>query len=61
MKYKPKEDGVWKNIGSEETVVCPDCNDGTYIYIPEGENTCIDTIGSVRICSTEKGTYIHGT
>lgn len=60
MKYKPKKDGIWKSLGNEETVVCPNCGEATYIYIPEGRNTSIDTIGSVKICSSEKGTYIHG-
>jgi len=41
--------------------VCPDCEEEAFRHVPLGETTSIDTIGSVRICVTDEGTYFHGT
>lgn len=40
--------------------VCPQCEEEAFRYIPVGDDTTIDTIGSIRICATDSGVYLHG-
>jgi len=56
---KPTDDDVWNSINSDKKVICPNCDNEAFRYIPVGCNSDIDTIGSVTICATNKGTYLH--
>lgn len=58
----PTENSVWNSRSSnkEDEVICPDCGEKVFRFVPVGSNTTIDTIGSIKICSTEQGTYFHG-
>lgn len=57
----PTVETVWNQYESDEEVVCPQCSETAFRFVPLGVQTTIDTIGSVRICATEQGTYFHTT
>lgn len=59
MTEVPTENDVWKRHSSEKTVICPNCDEESFRYIPNGQDSEIDTIGAIKICSTQKGTYLH--
>lgn len=56
---KPTDDKVWNKYNSDKVVNCPNCDEKVFRYVPINQDTEIDTIGSVKICSTEIGTYFH--
>ena len=56
----PTTESVWESHGTEKTVICPECDQEAFRFVPNGVQTDIDTIGRVTICSTEHGTFFHG-
>lgn len=55
-----EKDRVWNSFDSDKELICPICDEESFRYVPIGRETKIDTIGSVRICSTEYGAFFHG-
>lgn len=39
---------------------CPRCDREAFRYIPCDDADTIDTIGSILICATTDGVYLHG-
>lgn len=39
---------------------CPRCGNEAYRFIPTGEYTTVDTIGTHLICAALDGIYMHG-
>jgi len=52
-------DKVWKSHSNNEQIFCPKCSEESFRYVPINGDTEIDTIGSVKICSTNQGIYFH--
>lgn len=42
------------------TQTCPVCGNETEEYIPLNESFSLDTIGSLKFCTTTAGLYVHG-
>lgn len=45
---------------TDENLTCPRCGNPAYQHLEPGEADELDTIGTHRICATEKGAYLHG-
>jgi hypothetical protein len=45
---------------NDDSPECPNCGYEAFCVIEDGGTYSIDTIGRVYICSTDKGTYLHG-
>ena len=42
------------------TETCPACDNEAYRFVPTGEYTTVDTMGTHLICATNSGFYMHG-
>lgn len=60
MKHIPDNDSeIWNSYDADEKIICPVCNTEVFRYLPIGKNSEIDTIGSIQVCASKKGTYFH--
>lgn len=55
----PSKDSVWRSYESDKTVVCPSCGESSVRFVPIGLDTEIDTVGTMKICATDHGTFFH--